>query len=108
MLTSLFVSQEDTENNMYFIPVIENHLGEGEETFLTDYPKNILLSKELELVPWMVGLTSSDGALMTAFFPHFSQAGETELLHQKHLINFFHLGNEIVTISRKACHLNMF
>jgi len=66
-----------------FIPVVENHLGEGEEAFLTDYPKNILLSKDLKLVPWMVGLTSSDGALWKAFIPDFFQAGETKLLHQE-------------------------
>jgi hypothetical protein len=54
-------------------------VGEEDEAFLTDYPKNILLSKDLELVPWMVGLTSSDGALYTATFPEFSQAGEIKL-----------------------------
>jgi hypothetical protein len=66
-----------------FAPVVENHLGEGDEAFLTDYPKNILFSKNLELVPWMVGFTSSDGALMTAFLPDTSQAGEKKCLHQK-------------------------
>jgi len=93
---------------MRFIPVIENHLEEGDEAFLTDDPKNILRSKDLELVPWMVGLTSSDGALMTAFFPGFYQIGETKLLHQKHLINFWHFGNEMVSVTRRACHLDMF
>jgi len=67
---------------MKFAPVVENYLGEGDEAFLTDNPKNILLSKDLELVPWMVGLTSSDGAIMTAFFPDYSQAGETKILHK--------------------------
>jgi hypothetical protein len=67
---------------MPFTPVVENHLGKGHKAFLTDYPKNILLSKDLELVPWMVGLTSSAGALVTFLFPDFSQAGETKLLHQ--------------------------
>jgi len=61
---------------MPFSPVVENHVGEGDEAFLTDYPKNILLSKDLELVPWMAGLTSSEGALMTSFLPELSQAGE--------------------------------
>jgi len=84
MLTGLFIFQDDRDNFMRFIPVIENHLEEGDEAFLTDYPKNILRSKDLELVPWMVGLTSSDGALMTAFHPAFTQAGETKLLHKKH------------------------
>jgi hypothetical protein len=31
----------------------------------------------------MVGLTSSDGALWTAFFPDLFQAGETKLLYQE-------------------------
>jgi hypothetical protein len=64
---------------MLFTPVVENEVGEGDEAFLTDYPKNILLSKDLELVPWMVGFTSSDGALLAAFFPQFFQAGNTEV-----------------------------
>jgi hypothetical protein len=72
---------------MQFTPVVENHQG-GDEAFLLDYPKNILLSKDLELVPWMVGLTSSEGGLLIPFFPDISQAGETKLLHQKHLIKF--------------------
>jgi hypothetical protein len=66
---------------MKFVPVIENHLGEGDEAFLTDYPKNILLNKNLELVPWMVGLTSSDGAILAGFFHEIFLAGETNLLH---------------------------
>jgi hypothetical protein len=93
---------------MQFIPVVENHVGEGDEAFLTDYSKNILLSKDLELVPWMVGLTSSDGALMTASFPELFQAGETKPLHQKCLINFCHLGTAMVTVTRRACHLKLF
>jgi hypothetical protein len=93
---------------MKFAPVVENHLGEGDEAFLNDYPKNILLSKDLELVPWMVGLTSSDGAFMTAFYPEHSQTGETKLLHQKHLVNFCHLGTAVVTVTRRACHLKLF
>ena len=83
MLTSHFTFQDDTHNFIKFTPVVENHQGEGDEAFLTDYPKNILLSKDLELVPWMVGLTSSDGALMRAYLPDSSQAGETKRLHQK-------------------------
>jgi hypothetical protein len=108
MLTSHFTFQDDKSNSIQFTPTLENHLGEGDEAFLTGYPKNILLSKDLELVPWMVGLTSSDGALMTAFFPDFSRAGETKLLHQKRLIIFCHLGTVMVTISRRACHLKLF
>jgi hypothetical protein len=83
MLTSHFTFKDDKDNFMKFAPVVENHLGEGDEAFLTDYPKNILLSKDLELVPWMVGLTSSDGGLMTGSLPDSSQAGETKPLHQK-------------------------
>jgi hypothetical protein len=75
MLTSQFTFQDDKHSRIPFAPVVENHLGEGDEAFLTDYPKNILLNKDLELVPWMVGLTSNDGALFTSFFPDFSQAG---------------------------------
>ena len=108
MLTSHFIFQDDTHDFMKFVPVVENHLVEGDEAFLTDYPKNILLSKDLELVPWMVGLTSSDGALATAFFPDSLQAGETKLLHQKHLMNFCHRGTAMVTITRRACHLKLF
>ena len=93
---------------MKFTPVVENHLGEGDEAFLTDYPKNILLNKDLELVPWMVGLTSNDGAFFAPFFPNLFKAGETKLLHQKRLINLFHLGSETVTVTRKACHLKLF
>jgi len=93
---------------MQFTPVVENHMGEEDEAFLSDYPKNILLSKDLEFVPWMVGLTSSDGALITFLLPNYSQAGETKLLHQKHVVNFCHLGNEIFTLNRRACHLKLF
>ena len=80
-MTSHFNFQDDKHNFMPFTPVVENHLGKGQQAFLTDYPKNILLSDDLELVPWLVGLTSSDGALATFFFPDFSQEGETKLLH---------------------------
>jgi hypothetical protein len=92
---------------MPFIPVVENHLGEGDEAFLTKYPKNILLSKNLELVPWMVGLLSGDGALMPEFFSELPPAGETKLVHQKHVINFCHLGTAMVTVTRN-CHLKLF
>jgi len=83
MLTRLCTFQGDTANFMKFTPVVEKQLGEGDEAFLTDYPKNILLSKDLQLVPWMVGLTSSDGAILPVFLPDYSQAGETKLLHLK-------------------------
>jgi len=93
---------------MPFTPVVENHFGEGHEAFLTDYPKNILLNEGLELVPWMVGLTSSEGALFTFLLPDFSQAGETKLLHQKHEMNFCHLGTEMFALPKSACHLKLF
>jgi hypothetical protein len=108
MLTSHFTFQYDKHNFILFSPVVENHLGEGDEAFLTNYPKNILLSKDIELVPWMVGLTSSDGALLQIFFPDLFQAGETKLVHQKNLINFCHLGNAMVSMTRRACHLKLF
>jgi len=108
MLASHFTFQDDTDNFLKFTPVVENHLAEGDEAFLTDYPKNILLSKDLKLVPWIVGLTSNDGAFLPAFLPDSSRAGETKLLHQKHLINFCHLGTERVTITRRARPLNLF
>jgi len=83
MLTSHFHFQDDTIDLMKFAPVVENHLGEGDEAFLTDHPKNILLSKDLELVPWMVGITTSDAAISASYFPQFFQAGETKLLLKK-------------------------
>ena len=79
MLTRHFTFQSDKHNLLIFIPIVENNVGEGDEAFLTDYPINILLRKNLELVPWMVGLTSSDGAIFQGLFPDLSQAGETKL-----------------------------
>ena len=79
MLTRHFTFQNEECKVLLFVPIVENHVGEGDEPFLTDYPTNILLSKDLELVPWMVGLTSSDGAILQGFFPDLSQAGETKL-----------------------------
>jgi hypothetical protein len=108
MLTSHFTFQDDTHDILQFTPVVENHVGEGDEAFLTDYPKNILLSKDLELVPWMVGLLSRDGALFSAIFPDLFQEGETKLVHKKQLINFCHLENVMVTITRWACHMKLF
>ena len=79
MLTRHFTFQNDEHMAIPVVPVVENHVGEGDEPFLTDYPMNILLRKDLELVPWMVGLTSSDGAILLSVFPDLSQAGETKL-----------------------------
>jgi len=102
MLKSHFNFQDETGNAMLFTPVVENHLGEGDEAFLTDYPKNILLSKKLELVPWMVGLTSGEGALMLSILSELSPAGETKLVHKKCLINFCHLGTAMFTVTRRT------
>jgi hypothetical protein len=68
---------------MKFAPVVENHLGEGDQVFLTDYPKNILLSKDLELVPWMVGITTSEAAISAALFPEIFLAGEAKTVTSK-------------------------
>jgi hypothetical protein len=38
-------------------------VGEGDEVFINDYPMKILLSGDLELMPWMVGITSREGGL---------------------------------------------
>jgi hypothetical protein len=81
MLSSHFTFQDDKHDKLQCTPVVENHVREGDEAFLTDYPKNILLNKDLELVPWMVGLTSSDGTFFAALFRDMIKAGETKLLH---------------------------
>jgi hypothetical protein len=79
MLTSSFNFQDDIHTLLKFTPVVENNTAVGDEPFLTDYPKNILLSEDLELVPWMVGLTSSDEAFFINFYPNFFLgAGEPE------------------------------
>ena len=59
-------------------------------------------------MPWIVGLTSSDGALWTGFFPDLFQAGEKKLLHQKRLTNFWPLGTAMVTVTGRARHLKLF
>jgi hypothetical protein len=90
MLRSHFPFQAGRFDFLQFVPVVENQVGEGDEAFLTDYPKQILLSQDLDLVPWMVGFTSKDGGLFAGVVPHLfrdiSQAGETRLLHQIRLI----------------------
>ncbi|XP_023726680.1 esterase E4 isoform X2 [Cryptotermes secundus] len=48
-----------------FIPVIETQVGEGDEVFINDYPMKMLLSDDLELVPWMVGITSREGGILS-------------------------------------------
>ena len=92
MLRNHFLFQNSEDNPLQFIPVVENKVGEGDEPFLTDYPRNMLLRKDTELVPWMVGFTAKDGGLFTAFFPHLfpnpMQEGEKRLLYQIHVIYF--------------------
>jgi hypothetical protein len=79
MLRSHFSFQAGSDDFLQFVPVVENQVGEGDEAFLTEYPKQILLSQDLDLVPWMVGLTSREGGFFADFLPHlfpdFSQAG---------------------------------
>ncbi|XP_033606243.1 esterase FE4 [Cryptotermes secundus] len=50
-----------------FTPVIEKQVGEGDEVFMSDHPMKILLSGDLELVPWMVGFASNEGVFFTTF-----------------------------------------
>lgn len=59
-----------SDTPLQFIPVVENRVYEGDEAFLTDYPKKILLSKDPELVPWMVGLTAREGGFFPFMFPN--------------------------------------
>jgi hypothetical protein len=84
MLRSHFLFQNSEDNPLQFIPVVENKVGEGDEVFLTDYPRNILLSKDTELVPWMVGFTAKDAGIFKTLFPHLfpnvMQEGENRLL----------------------------
>jgi hypothetical protein len=65
MLINLFTFQAGTISPTAFIPVIETHVGEGDEIFISDYPNKILVSGDLELVPWMLGITSREGGLLS-------------------------------------------
>jgi hypothetical protein len=107
MFTNHFTFQDATHDDMLFTPVVENEVGEGDKAFLTDYPKNILISEDLELVPWMVGLTSSDGAFSAAFFPVFAQAGENNFTSNTSN-TFLPSGSEMVTATRRTYHLILF
>jgi hypothetical protein len=60
-----FTSQAERILPITFTPVIEKQVGEGEEVFLSDHPMKILLSGDLELVPWMVGFASNEGVFFT-------------------------------------------
>jgi hypothetical protein len=63
MLINRFTFQAERIFPITFTPVIETQVGEGDDAFISDYPKRILLSGDLELVPWMVGITSREGGL---------------------------------------------
>ena len=106
MLRSHFPFQAGSDTPLQFIPVVENRVYEGDEAFLTDYPKKILLSKDPELVPWMVGLTAREGGFFPFMFPNtfpdLSLEGETKLLHEIRLINFCHLRTLITVTIRHA------
>jgi hypothetical protein len=64
-LIALFPFQPSAVSPMAFMPVIETQVGEGDEVFISDYPMKILLSDDLELVPWMVGVTSREGGILS-------------------------------------------
>lgn len=60
---NLFMFQGTDGSAITFGTVIETQVGNGDEPYLTDYPVDILLSGDLELVPWMVGIVSNEGGL---------------------------------------------
>jgi hypothetical protein len=74
MLINRFTFQAERIFPITFTPVIEKQVGEVDELFISDYPMKILLSGDLEPVPWMVGITSREGGL----FP----ICETIILHK--------------------------
>jgi hypothetical protein len=65
MLINRFTFQAKRISPIIFTPVIEKQVGEGDEVFINDYPLKILLSGDLETVPWMVGFASNEGVLFT-------------------------------------------
>jgi hypothetical protein len=65
MLMNLFTLQAGRTSPVTFTPVVETQVGEGDEVFIGDYPMRILLSGDLEPVPWMVGFTSNEGVFFT-------------------------------------------
>ncbi|XP_069696466.1 esterase E4-like [Periplaneta americana] len=65
-----------------FKPVVETDVEEGDEAFLREKPVDILLSSDsLDLVPWMVGLNSADGAIMASTV--YGTQGLVEELNRK-------------------------
>jgi hypothetical protein len=65
MLINLSTFQVGRTSPITFTPVIETQMGEGDEMFINDYPMKILLSGDLELVPWVVGFTSNEGVFFS-------------------------------------------
>jgi hypothetical protein len=65
MLINRFTFQAGRISPITFTPVIETQVGEGDEMFISDYPMKILLRDDLELVPWMVGITSKEGGFFS-------------------------------------------
>ncbi|KAJ4446945.1 hypothetical protein ANN_13647 [Periplaneta americana] len=58
---------EDGGPNIGFGPVIEDAVGEGDEKFISQSALEAILSTPGEhLVPWMVGFTSGEGAILVA------------------------------------------
>ncbi|XP_069696448.1 esterase FE4-like isoform X2 [Periplaneta americana] len=50
-----------------FLPVVEKDVGEGDEAFIPVEPlKYLLTTKDVDLVPWIVGMTSGEGAFYIA------------------------------------------
>jgi hypothetical protein len=62
-MIKLFPFQAGKTSLSSFIPVIETQVEEGDEVFISDYPMKILTNGDLQLVPWMVGITSKEGGL---------------------------------------------
>jgi carboxylesterase type B len=63
MLINVFTFQAVRTSIIAFTPVIETQVGDGDEVFINDYPMKIIASDDVELVPWMVGMTSREGGL---------------------------------------------
>jgi hypothetical protein len=62
-VNEIFMFQARRTTVITFSPVIETQVGADDEAFISDYPMKILLSGDMEFVPWMVGVTSREGGL---------------------------------------------
>ncbi|KAJ4446939.1 hypothetical protein ANN_13641 [Periplaneta americana] len=56
---------ENNQSSVSFLSVVEP---ESKEAIITEEPFKILVSGTAELVPWMTGVTSNEGCLLTSFF----------------------------------------